>query len=313
MSELQRSSSFYRRIGLAGIAADERAIVHQVYRVLHWLMMLVTLVAAVAFYLDEVAKDPAVQGMARAIDMVVLVSYLLELLVLLLLVRNKLRYLRENWLNSVLLITLTLGATADADDWLVLLRLLRLTTIGLLIARLSLGLRSLTPSSAPFLLLLFAGLMGASGLVFSWIEPTVHNFGQGLWLAFTSAATVGYGDLVPTTTASKLFSAILVVTGVSLLSMATASLAAFFIGKEEQRLRHELHRDVKLLVARLERMELRQQQNLQRLKSRLAADPASSQAQHQAPAVHKAGRKRRRRRLANGHRAGLDEARKPGS
>ena len=40
---------------------------------------------------------------------------------------------------------------------------------------------------------------------FWWLEPRAETLGDGLWLAFTTAATVGYGDIVPTTPASKIF------------------------------------------------------------------------------------------------------------
>ena len=43
------------------------------------------------------------------------------------------------------------------------------------------------------------------GVDFWWLDPKVETLSDGLWLAFTTAATVGYGDVVPTTPASKIF------------------------------------------------------------------------------------------------------------
>ena len=62
-----------------------------------------------------------------------------------------------------------------------------------------------------------------------------------------TGATVGYGDLVPTTTASRVFAVILVLVGFALLSMVTATISAFFIGEDEKRLRREMHNDVREL------------------------------------------------------------------
>lgn len=70
------------------------------------------------------------------------------------------------------------------------------------------------------------------GLGFWWLDPAVHTFSDGLWLSFTTAATVGYGDLVPTTEPARLFAVFVVLLGLAVLSLVTASLAALFVGKE---------------------------------------------------------------------------------
>ena len=56
-------------------------------------------------------------------------------------------------------------------------------------------------------------IMGLGGVGFWILEPHVHSFSQGLWLAFTTAATVGYGDIVPSTPISRLFAAVVVLLG----------------------------------------------------------------------------------------------------
>lgn len=89
--------------------------------------------------------------------------------------------------------------------------------------------------------------MALAGAGFYWLEPTVHSYAQGLWLAFTSGATVGYGDIVPTTPASRLFAVAMVILGYGIMSLVTASIAAYFVGKDEQLLRREMHHDIKAL------------------------------------------------------------------
>jgi len=99
------------------------------------------------------------------------------------------------------------------------------------------------------------------GVGFRLLDPNVHTIADGLWLAFTTAATVGYGDLVPSTHASRMFSVIVVLLGLAVLSLATASLAAIFVEKDveegdELRLEHELLRELRHL--REEVRQLRQ-------------------------------------------------------
>lgn len=89
------------------------------------------------------------------------------------------------------------------------------------------------------------------GVGFWALDPGVNTLADGLWLAFTTAATVGYGDVVPSTHASRGFSVIVVLLGLAVLSLATASLAAIFVEKdvaqEEGLLAQDLLREINLL------------------------------------------------------------------
>jgi voltage-gated potassium channel len=129
----------------------------------------------------------------------------------------------------------------DAPDLLIL----RLGTAALVILRWS---ESTSPLSwrggLPQLLGLGIGVLGLCGLGFWWLEPKAHTFGDGLWLAFTTAATVGYGDIVPSTPAAKIFAVFVVLMGFAVLSLVTASIAALWVKSEERRIEHELLRDL---------------------------------------------------------------------
>ena len=101
-------------------------------------------------------------------------------------------------------------------------------------------------------LILCGAILLLGGVGFWLLDPAVHTIADGLWLAFTTAATVGYGDLVPSTHASRLFAVIVVLLGLAVLSLATASLAAIFVEKdveegEELQIEHELMREIKHL------------------------------------------------------------------
>jgi voltage-gated potassium channel len=108
-------------------------------------------------------------------------------------------------------------------------------------------------SVIPFASLLGAGAVLLAAVGFYRIEPTVHSYGQGVWLAFTTAATVGYGDIVPTSAAAKVLAALDVVVGYAVFSLITGGIAALFIGQAEKQARHALHCEVEAL-----RDELRQ-------------------------------------------------------
>lgn len=93
------------------------------------------------------------------------------------------------------------------------------------------------------------------GVVYWSIEPATPTFADGLWLAFVTASTLGYGDLIPSTHASRVFSVFVVLLGFGVLSLVTAAIAATFVETQERRMEreilHDLHRQVKALQSEL--------------------------------------------------------------
>ena len=120
-------------------------------------------------------------------------------------------------------------------------------------------LRRMIHQGLVYSLLLAVTILGLGGVGFWLIDPEIHSLADGLWLAFTTAATVGYGDLVPSTHASRLFSVVVVLLGLAVLSLVTASLSAIFMEKEveaeERQIEKDLMREIRHL--RQEVAELR--------------------------------------------------------
>ncbi|MDO9279269.1 MAG: potassium channel family protein [Polaromonas sp.] len=87
------------------------------------------------------------------------------------------------------------------------------------------------------------------GIGFWLLEPKVETLSDGLWLAFTTAATVGYGDIVPSTHSSRAFAVLVVLLGLAVLSLVTASVAAVFVGNEERDIERELMTEIRALRA----------------------------------------------------------------
>ena len=144
-------------------------------------------------------------------------------------------------LTGGLLLSAALPPSSESVPALVFRMIVALATL----ARMSWLLRHLlTQGSVVYMLGLALALVGLSGLGFWWLEPTVGSLADGLWLAFTNAATVGYGDVVPTTAASKIFSFFVVLIGYGVLSLVTASIAAMWVESEERRMERTILRDL---------------------------------------------------------------------
>jgi voltage-gated potassium channel len=74
-------------------------------------------------------------------------------------------------------------------------------------------------------------------------DASITTFGDALWWTITTVSTVGYGDRYPVTLEGRLVAGGLMIAGIALLGVVTASLASWFV---ENLRRHErqLEREV---------------------------------------------------------------------
>lgn len=98
-------------------------------------------------------------------------------------------------------------------------------------------------------------ILGLGGVGFWIVEPDVHTLTDGLWLAFTTAATVGYGDLVPSTMLSRGFAVVVVLLGLAVLSLVTASVSAMFVEQEERQFEHDVLLEIRALRAEVQALQ----------------------------------------------------------
>jgi voltage-gated potassium channel len=63
------------------------------------------------------------------------------------------------------------------------------------------------------------------------------EIGDGLWWAIQTVTTVGYGDLVPTSTTGRFIAALVMVVGIGFLTVITAAITSTFIESGRRRLR----------------------------------------------------------------------------
>lgn len=112
------------------------------------------------------------------------------------------------------------------------LRLLRVISFGgLALQKVAIG-RQFAITVKVFVASIFIAYISAVQITIS--ERTVEgsnikNFGDGLWWAITTVTTVGYGDRYPTTMEGKFLAVGLMIVGISLMGVITASVAAWFV------------------------------------------------------------------------------------
>jgi len=76
-----------------------------------------------------------------------------------------------------------------------------------------------------------------SGVLMHFTDEKIYpNIGDGLWWAIQTVTTVGYGDLVPTSTPGRLLAALVMVVGIGFLTVVTAAITSAFIESARRRL-----------------------------------------------------------------------------
>lgn len=184
-------------------------------------------------------------------------AYLLAALVLALALAHVARrtpqpmaHVLANPTDALLVVGLLAAAALPVSSQSTLALGMRLGVAFLTLLRMVWGLKHLiTRGGLAYMLLMAVGVLGACGMGFWWLEPTTRSLPDGLWLAFTTAATVGFGDVVPTTPASKIFSVFVVLLGYGTLSLVTAAIATAWVETEERRVEREIMRDVRHEIA----------------------------------------------------------------
>lgn len=242
-------------IGLGGVPPHDNPVAYRWEKRLHWVMVVVALLSLPAFYLEEMAEEQRLQVAGLALEAFIIFAFSAELAWMLRITTQKLRYVLRNWLDVMIIGFAAASFVGTGTEWVAVARLARLALVALLVARAAGSLRFfMNPGGIPYFIGFSALALLLAGAGFYWLEPTVHSFRDGLWLAFVTGSTVGYGDFVPTTTASRLFAVFMVVIGFTLLSLVTASIASAFIGEDEKRLRREMHNDIRQLRAEVARL-----------------------------------------------------------
>ena len=112
------------------------------------------------------------------------------------------------------------------------LRLLRVISFGgLALQKVAMG-RQFAITLKVFIASIFIAYVAAIQITISEraVEGSnIKNFGDGIWWAITTVTTVGYGDKFPTTMEGKFLAVGLMIVGISLMGVITASVAAWFV------------------------------------------------------------------------------------
>lgn len=253
-------------LGVAGVNHLESEKALKIGRGFEFLVLLALLVVFAQVFMlfsEEVIE-------ARWVNNLIWFIFFSELVVNLFNVTKKGRYLKENWLN-VVIVVIAFPVFDWGSDWALIVRSLRLL----------LFIRFFTSFFKDFIFILnrnrFGQILVASsfiilgaGALFAYLEE--KTFWDGVWYSLVTITTVGYGDVVPVSKYGRIFGVFLILFGVVFFSLVTANISAFLIGSEQRKLESDILEYMKATEKRLANQKLMNEEHVERIILHMSAE-----------------------------------------
>lgn len=164
---------------------------------------------------------------AEVANLVVWAVFVIDYVVALWAAPDRLRYVRGHLLELVAILPVDFLRAARA---LRVLRLVRVLRLGIVLGRAYRTLGGvLSTNGLGRAIVVVAVVILLAGLSIWTVEPDIGTPGDGLWWAFVTATTVGYGDISPASAVGRLIALVLMTVGIGLLGLITGSVATFFL------------------------------------------------------------------------------------
>jgi len=160
------------------------------------------------------------------------------------------------------------------------LRLLRLVALLSVLNRIGTGTlrgRVVTYAAGGTALLVFVGALAVTEAERGAPGAGITTFLDGLWWALVTLTTVGYGDEAPVTHTGRLIAVALMLGGIALLGIVTATLSSYLVEHVSEQKQKDDEDDQNELLAKLAELQAGQAAQLQQTEA-LAAELAKLQA-----------------------------------
>lgn len=257
-------------VGLGGVCRLERKSVRIVGKVFESLIVLVgvLLLCQWQFELFKLLSPAAIQ----TINIAIWLFFIVTLIMFLMLVEDRPRFLKENWLIPlVVLIDIPLIFTPDkyAAFYLSFKPILALL---LFVPWLGLLKHSLMDNRLGTTIISAIVVVCIAGVLISGVDPGIKNPAEGVWWAWVTMSTVGFGDLVPVTFLGRLVASLVILIGLCFFAILTANFSSMFIRRDVSQFSSREEKDIERVTGRIRDVEARDRdilRTLERIEKRL--------------------------------------------
>lgn len=247
------------------MAAAGRPALERLVTALEWPMAVLALAVIPAMLLDDGASTPTVHVVATAVNWFVWIAFCIEFGARWAVSRDRQVFIRKSWFDlAVIVVSPPFGVPETMQGLRAVraVRVLRILRLLRAVGVLAIGLRTirriLGHRRFHHVLLAASGIMllGAAGLYLleEGRNEGVRSFADALWWAVTTTTTVGYGDVYPKTGAGRIIAVVLMLVGIGLIGVFTATIASFFVVGDETSELDEVRLQLQIVEAKLDRL-----------------------------------------------------------
>lgn len=260
-----------------GDGRHRAAAFDRVTRILEWPVAILALAVVPVLILENRALSPRVLAAAAVVNWMIWVGFCAEYVVKLALAPNRGRFARTAWFDLVIILLSPPFLVPDSFQGLRALRAARAIRLVRLMRAFAVGAmglrllrRVLHHRRFEYVLVVALVIVGLGAVGIYAVEggtnPAVDSIGDALWWAIVTVTTVGYGDVSPATPEGRLIAVFLMVAGIGIIGVFTATIASFFFFDQNSA-------DTVALEARLASVERKLDQLLEQAATRQPQPP----------------------------------------
>lgn len=243
----------------APAAHPRQAAFDRFARAVEWPIALLALAVVPALILQSRSTSPEVLAITEAVNWIVWVGFCGEYLVKLALAPVRTAFVRRAWFDLLIIVLsppFLVPESWQAARGLRAVRLIRLLRLIRAFAVAGMGLRLLRSllehRRFEYVLAVAAAVVSLGAIAIYAVESSedghIRSLGDAFWWAIVTATTVGYGDVSPSTAEGRVIAVALMITGIGVIGVFTATVASLFFEQDAES-------GAAQLEARLERVE----------------------------------------------------------
>jgi len=235
-------------------------------RVFNIFIQIVVIISILNFSILTIPNlSPSTKQILDFIEIIATIIFTIEYILRIYVAQNKLKYIFSFYgiidLISILPFYLSLATDAQVLKILRIFRILRLFKLGRYHKSIIHFQKAFKEAKEEFFLFLFFTLVlfyiSAVGIYFFEHQAQPQNFPSvfaSMWWAVATLTTVGYGDVYPVTVGGKIFTAIILILGLGIVSVPAGIIASALTKANEER-KKELEEEIKELKEKLSKYE----------------------------------------------------------
>lgn len=200
------------------------------------ILLAVAFFVAYAWRVIDTSIPPTLEQLLTTVSWTLWAAFAVDLGIRLVLAERRGRYLLSRWYD-VLLVLVPVFRPLRVLRVLSALRLVQRVMTRRLVGQTSVYV------AATALLCILLGAVAILDVERGHPDANITSFGDAIWWAVVTSATVGYGDFYPVTVAGRLIAVALMIVGIALLGAITAGVASWVMQAVEPAERHRASGD----------------------------------------------------------------------